>query len=332
MGLRDLWAHSTGFSNGRPFDPEHDLADLTGKVAIVTGSNTGLGEQTALNLHNQHCKVYVASRSEERARAAIERIATRSKGDKDLLVYLAFDLTDLASIKKAAETVQQQEDRLDILVNNAGVMAWPYKIVNGVEVQFWNHLGHFAFVHYLRPLLVKTARSNLAATTDATASSVRIVNVASLGHKLMNKPDFASIDKANQSYGSTWRRYGQAKLANILFSVELQDQLKDENIKVNACHPGNIETELHRGPAASYGFLAKIMIKLQGYILMQIPEGAKTQTYLAASKEVDEKDYRGKYFTPIATETEPSAAAKDKHLAEQLWKLSEDFVREHDPK
>jgi len=72
----------------------------------------------------------------------------------------------------------------------------------------------------------------------------------------MNKPDFSSIEGANKDYGSTWKRYGQSKLGNILFTSELQERLKGENIKVNCCHPGNIETELHRGPAASYGMIA----------------------------------------------------------------------------
>lgn len=92
----------------------------------------------------------------------------------------------------------------------------------------WNHLGHFAFIQYLLPLLTKTAREN-----PSPATSVRIVNLASLGHKLMNKPDFSSIDGANKDYGSTWKRYGQSKLGNILFTSELQERLKGENIKVS---------------------------------------------------------------------------------------------------
>ncbi|GAA6019433.1 hypothetical protein JCM11491_004826 [Sporobolomyces phaffii] len=354
--FRDSFAACTGFSNKRQWDPETDLPDLAGKVAVVTGGNTGLGEQTALNLHSKQARVYIACRSEQRALEAIKRITSRSRGKEEDLIYLPFDLTDLKTIKAAAETLRTKEDRLDIVVANAGVMAWPFKIVNGVEVQFWNHLGHFAFIHYLLPLLVKTAREN------PPTSSVRIVNLSSLGHKLMNKPDFTSIETANQTYGSTWRRYGQSKLSNVLFTTELQERLKDENIKassrnlpaclrsgaqqavarltssshlpdqVNSLHPGVIgETQLSRGPAASYGAVAQWAFKVQGKFLMDIPEGAKTSTYLAASRDVDERDYRGKYFTPIATETEPSKAARDRDLAKQLWKISEEFVAAHDP-
>ncbi|GAA5938414.1 uncharacterized protein JCM15063_000729 [Sporobolomyces koalae] len=324
MGLRDYFAACMGYANKRQWDPETDLPDLTGKVVVVTGGNTGLGEQTALNLHSKNAKVYVACRSEERALEAIKRINSKTLGTKDKLVYLPFDLTDLDTIKQAAETIKQQETRLDIVVNNAGIMAWPYKIVNGVEVQFWNHLGHFAFVHYLEPLLLKTAREN------PPGQSVRVVNLASLGHKLMTKPDFGSIDAANKSYGSTWKRYGQAKLANILYTHELQERWQQENIKVNSCHPGLISTELHRGPAASYGKVAQWANKVQSGFLMTIPEGAKTSTYLAGSREVDELDFRGKYFTPIATETQPSSTARDRELAQQLWKISQDFVDQHD--
>lgn len=326
MGLRDTWAACTGFSNKRPWDPEHDLPDLSGKVSVVTGGSAGLGEQTALNLHTKGSKVYIACRSEQRALEAMKRINSKSRGKEESLIYLPFDLTDLDAIKSAAETLKSKEGRLDIVVCNAGVMAWPYKLINGVEVQFWNHLGHFAFIHHLRPLLVKTAREN------PPTSSVRIVSLSSLGHKLLNKPDFSSIETANKSYGSTWKRYGQAKLANILFANELQEQLKGENIKVNSNHPGVINTELARGPSETYGAVAKWAFQIQGKFLMTVPEGAKTSTYLAASREVDEHDYRGKYFTPIATETTPSKAARDSELAKQLWKISEAFVLQHDTK
>ncbi|GAA6038880.1 hypothetical protein JCM8097_000549 [Rhodosporidiobolus ruineniae] len=286
-------AQKAGFSNGRKWDPESGLPDLTGKVAIVTGGNTGIGFVTAQELHRKKCKVYIACRSEERAKDAMKRINEANPGSEATLVYLPFDLTDLKSAKTAAETVKEKEDRLDIIVCNAGIMAWPYEIKNGVEVQFWNHLGHFALVQPLIPLLRETSKK-----PDA---SVRVVSIASKGHEFSPKADFSSLDAVNREMKSTWTRYGQAKLANILFAVALQERFKDDNVR----SPITIITR---------------------YLAMTPFEGAKTQLYLAASKEVDEKDYRGRYFTPIATEETPSAQAQDRELAEQLWKLSEKVV------
>ncbi|GAA5967286.1 hypothetical protein JCM11641_000502 [Rhodosporidiobolus odoratus] len=310
-------ASATGFSNRRQWEPQTGLPDLDGKVALVTGGNTGIGLITAQELHKKNAKVYIACRSEERAKKAIAQINAAHPGAEKNLVYLPFDLTDLTSAKKAAETLSEKEERLDILVCNAGVMAWPYELKNGVEVQFWNHLGHFALVDKLLPLLKKTAQ--------IAGSSVRVVNVASLGHTMSPKPDFTSLEGVNQKMKSTWHRYGQSKLANILFTAELQERLKGDNIRVNCCHPGNIYTELTRGTVASYGFLGSAITFMSRYAMTPF-EGAKTQLYLAASPEVDEKDYRGEYFTPIATLGKASAYGQDKQLAEQLWKLSEETV------
>lgn len=138
--------------------------------------------------------MYIACRSKERAEDAISRLTKEVPDSASKLVYLPFDLTDLASAKSAAKVVQDKESRLDIFsagalqyhsrlplmmklfpVANAGVMAWPHEIKNGVEVQFWNHLGHFALVDQLLPLMKKTARE--------PGSRVRIVNVASLGKR-----------------------------------------------------------------------------------------------------------------------------------------------------
>ncbi|BGP38625.1 hypothetical protein JCM10450v2_002574 [Rhodotorula kratochvilovae] len=320
--LRSLASYA-GFSNGRAWDPETDLPDLTGKVAVVTGGNDGIGFITVGALHKKGCKVYLACRSEEKARSAIERLNKAHPGSEGGLVFLPFDLTELASAKRAAATLQEKETRLDIIVCNAGVMAWPYELKNGVELQFWNHLGHFALVQPLIPLLKKTSKE--------PGASVRVVSVSSMGHTMTTKPDFSSLEGVNREMGTTWIRYGQSKLANILFAVALQERLKDENIRVNSLHPGVINTSLMRGPVASFGFVFKTINKVQHYFLMTPDDGAKTQIYLAASPEVDEKDYRGKYFVPIATPATPSAYAQDKELAEQLWKLSEDLIKELSP-
>ncbi|GAA5884596.1 hypothetical protein JCM6882_005313 [Rhodosporidiobolus microsporus] len=319
MGLLGRVASVAGFSNGRPWEPGTGLADLSGKVAIVTGGNTGLGYITVQELHKKGAKVYIACRSEERARDAIKRINEANPGAETRLVFLPFDLTDLDSAKKAAAHVEKEEERLDIVVCNAGIMAWPYELKNGVEVQFWNHLGHFALIHPLIPLLEKTA--------DLPNASVRIVSLSSKGHELSPKPDFSSLEGANQQMKGTWARYGQSKLANILFAVGLQEHLNKPNIHVNACHPGVVATELTRGMSPSYGFFGKVGAAIWPYLTMSPFEGAKTQLYLAGSKEVEEKNFHGQYFVPIATPHTPSAYAQDRKLAQQLWKLSEDIVK-----
>ncbi|GAA5961040.1 hypothetical protein JCM3765_006511 [Sporobolomyces pararoseus] len=271
----------------RDWEAARDLPDLTGKVAVVTGANAGLGLITVQNLYEKGCKVYVAARSKEKAEEAIEEIISHiPQGQPSNLVFLPFDLTDLQSIREAAHTIERNEERLDIVVNNAGVMAWPYKIVNGIEVQFWNHLGHFALVSHLLPLLKRTSQLG-------GPSSVRIVNVTSIGHTLFapKELEFASIEEVNQEYGTTWNRYGQSKVANILFSLALQDRLKGLNIRVNSCHPGNVATTLNRGAQESYGIFGRLYARAEKYFLMTPKDGAKTQTYLAASPEIDDENY-----------------------------------------
>ncbi|KWU44208.1 NAD(P)-binding protein, partial [Rhodotorula sp. JG-1b] len=284
------------------------------QVAAVTGANEGIGFITARELHKKGCKVFLLCRNQEKAQDAIKRINEATPGQPDNLVFVPFDLTDIPSAKKAADAISNQVSRLDILVNNAGIMAWPYELKNGIEVQFSNHTGHFALTKHLLPLLVKTSKQ--------PGSSVRIVNVSSMAHKFSPKPDFSSLDAVNREMRSTWERYGQSKLANILFSVALQDRLKDEKIYVNSLHPGNINTTLTRGPAASYGRVG-MMQPLWNLFGMTPFEGAKTQLYLAGSHEVEEKNYRAMYFVPIATPASTTAYGQDEELAEQLWKLSE---------
>ncbi|GAA6002241.1 hypothetical protein JCM10207_003142 [Rhodosporidiobolus poonsookiae] len=319
MGLFGSLASAVGFSNGRTWEPEREIPDLTGKVAIVTGGNTGIGLITAQELHKKGAKVYIACRSEERAKNAIDRITTASPGGNERLVYLPFDLTDLKSAKSAAQTISTQEKRLDIVVCNAGIMAWPYELKNGVEVQFWNHLGHFALVHPLMPLLEKTA--------EEPGARVRVVSVSSKGHEMSPKPDFSSLEGVNKEMKSTWSRYGQSKLANVLFAVGLQERLKGDNIRVSAIHPGVVNTELTRGMASS-GVIGPMISRVWSYTTMSPAEGAKTQLYAATSPELDEKNYRAQYFIPIATAATPSAYARDPQLAKDLWEFSEKMVKE----
>lgn len=229
-------------------------------------------------------RVYLAARSEQRAKDAIAeltRLCSLGSDDQQRLVWLPFDLTDIDSIDRAARTVLSDEKRLDILVNNAGIMACPYELKNGVEVQFvscfsrasiqdagliisdveWNHLGHFVLVDKLLPLMKQAAREH-----GNSSTSVRIVNVSSMGHTFSPQPAFESIDAVNRPLSSTWARYGQSKLANILFTNELKKRLEGDSIRVFSCHPGNVHTTLTRGPIASSAVLGVRLLTCARYV------------------------------------------------------------------
>lgn len=157
--LRSL-ASKVGLSNGRDWQPETGLADLTGKVSLpldvllrwrpahpvsrfyiqvaaVTGANEGIGFITAQELHKKGCKVFLLCRNQQKAEDAIKRINDANPGQPpNNLVFVPFDLTDIPSAKKAADAISSQTSRFDILVNNAGIAGWPYELKNGIEVQF----------------------------------------------------------------------------------------------------------------------------------------------------------------------------------------------------
>ena len=205
-------------------------ARLDGKTAIITGGNTGIGKETAIDLAGRNARVILACRSVEKGeKAAVE---VREKSGNDDVVFRQLDLASLASVRQFAATVLEEESRIDILVNNAGVMACPYsKTEDGFEMQFAvNHLAHFLLTNLLLDRLKE-------------APSARIVNVSSLAH-MNGKINFDDIN-FEKSY-EPWQAYGQSKLANILFTRSLAKRLVGTNVTANALHPGSIATELQR--------------------------------------------------------------------------------------
>ncbi|KAM0788262.1 hypothetical protein ACM66B_001411 [Microbotryomycetes sp. NB124-2] len=268
----------------RQWDPQTEMPDLTGKVAIVTGGNTGIGYHTVAELLRHGCKVYMACRSEHRAREAIDKLSHEVPDSASKVVFLKFDLTELHTAKSAAEAFNEKESRLDIVICNAGIMAWPYEIKNGVEIQFFNHLGHFALVQELLPTLQQTAKGPNA--------HVRVVTVSSAGHIITPKPNFSSLEAVNARMLSTWHRYGQSKLCNILFTLELQRRLDEFGIRCLSVHPGVVDSEVLRGTVASSRILGAITKIVSTYLFMSSYSGAKTQLYAAASPEVDELDLK----------------------------------------
>ena len=286
-----------------------NMGDQTGKTVIVTGANAGIGFETALALYEAGAHVILACRSLKNAVSALSQMEEQ-KG-KGSLEPGVLDLSSLASVKQFAEAFIQQHRRLHLLINNAGVMIPPAsKTAEGYELQFGvNFLGHFALTGYLYPLL------------NATPGS-RIVTVSSLAY-LSGIIDFDNL-KSENSY-DPMREYAQSKLADLLFSVELQRRLsaaKAQSISV-AAQPGANQTALarHMNPDAFEAAVQRVGK------LMEPSQGALSTLYAAVSPDItkgglygpdQDGGYRG--FPAEATIT-PNAL--DAGVAKKLWSLAE---------
>ncbi|KAJ3327928.1 hypothetical protein HDU76_010873 [Blyttiomyces sp. JEL0837] len=226
------------------------IPNLDGKVAIVTGSSSGLGLISALAMAKKGCHVIMANRSRQKTEEVIAKLKLENPNDKLKFTFIELDLASLASVRQFAKEFSDLRLQIHILMNNAGIMAPPtFQLSNdGIELQLAsNHLGHIYLTLLLLPIIKDTAKK------DATeANSVRIVNVASFGHNLAPTPgiDFDGFNDATKY--SPYVAYGQSKLANILFTDELQRRLNADSptlhIKVNSIHPGGVNT---KGAAAA---------------------------------------------------------------------------------
>jgi NAD(P)-dependent dehydrogenase (short-subunit alcohol dehydrogenase family) len=209
-----------------------DIPDLRGKIAMVTGANSGLGYQESLALARKGAMVILAVRNREKGLVALDRI--KSEIPDAELVVMKLDLANIESVKHVADSFLEEFERLDILINNAGLMAGPLlRTTQGFEIQFGtNHLGHFALTALLIDLINRTPAS-------------RIINVSSLAYK-MGKINFDDLNW-NKSY-SGWAAYCASKLANLLFTIELDRKLRlaEKPTIIAAAHPGLASTNLHR--------------------------------------------------------------------------------------
>jgi NAD(P)-dependent dehydrogenase (short-subunit alcohol dehydrogenase family) len=285
-----------------------NVPDQHGRTALVTGANTGLGYWTAAHLAKAGARVLIGSRSTDKGAEALRRLredAPSSEAD-----ILQLDLSSLAAVEDAAGRLREREDRLDLLVNNAGVMMPPYGTTSdGFELQLGvNHLGHFALTGHLLPLL-------------AAAPAARVVSVASLAHR--NAQMFFDDLQAQQSY-SAGDRYGQSKLANLLFTFELDRRLRAAGsaLKALASHPGIARTELTRyfpGPV-------RLLMPVVGWVLNSAEQGSWPSLMAATSPDVDGGDYLGpNRFGEMSGPAGPamsSATANDEDMQRRLWDVS----------
>ena len=217
-----------------------DIPDQTGRTAIVTGANTGIGLETARMLARKGARVVLACRNEEKGKAALARIlAEKPSGSASVE---ALDLSDLDAVAAFASSFALRHERLDLLIDNAGVMVPPLgRTRQGFELQLGtNHLGHFALTGRLLPLLER------ASSASGAGSPARIVVVASTAQSA-GRIDFDDLSWERRPY-SAFRAYGQSKLANMMFALELDRRLAaaGSSVRVTAAHPGWTATDLQR--------------------------------------------------------------------------------------
>jgi NAD(P)-dependent dehydrogenase (short-subunit alcohol dehydrogenase family) len=284
------------------------LGDQTGRVAIVTGSNSGIGFETALVLAAKGADVVLACRNLTKAIPKAEEIRSAHPGAK--VEVMELDLSNLSSVRSFADAFRAKHARLDLLINNAGIMVPPYgKTAQGFETQFGvNHLGHFALTGSLLDLITSTPGS-------------RIVTVSSVAH-YFGKIQFSDLNWEN-GYNAQ-AAYGQSKLANLLFTYELQRRLRaaGKDTLAVAAHPGWTETSLQDH--------AKAVKFLNRFFAQQPPMGALPTLYAATESDVNGAEYYGPSgfleMNGPPKKVKSNKRSHDDNAAERLWNVSEELT------
>lgn len=289
-----------------------DIPDQSGRTAIVTGANSGLGYDTAAALAAKGAQVVLAVRNLDKGNEAVDRIRNSTPNAAVSLTEL--DLSSLDSIRRAADELRAAHPRIDLLINNAGVMYVPNRETtkDGFEMQFGtNHLGHFALTGLLLENLLQVGGS-------------RVVTVSSVGHRILARIRFE--DPHFETGYNRVRAYGQSKLANLLFTYELQRRLaaKGSSTIAAAAHPGLSDTELMRYVPA---FIPDVVWK----VVAQPAEKGALPTLRAAT---DPGVQGGQYYGPdgIGEVTgnpklvASSAQSHDQDIQHRLWTMSEELT------
>ncbi len=289
-----------------------EIENQTGRVAIVTGANSGIGYEAALELARAGATVVLAVRDPQRGEEAAGRIR---KGVAEAKVeVMTLDLADLDSVRAFADAFGKKHEALHLLVNNAGVMMPPKsKTANGFELQFGtNHIGHFALTGLLLDRLLHTAGS-------------RVVSVASMAHT-WGTIDFEDLQWERKRY-KKGKSYGQSKLANLLFTYELQRRLEAAGAKTVAvaAHPGWTSTNLQRSSG--------LFRAMNPIFAMKAWQGALPTLYAATAGDVE----GGQYFGPggfmemrgYPKRVQSNDKSRDEAVAARLWDVSEDLSGVH---
>ena len=303
------------------------IPSQAGRTALITGANSGIGYQAALQLARHGAHVLLGCRNEAKGRGALERLlreARGANGEGASAEVVQLDMASLTSIRDFAAAFIGRGIVMDLLINNAGVMALPKRELteDGFERQFGtNHLGHFALTGLLLPALL-------------AAPAPRVVTVASLAHRT-GKIEFDNLQRERGYEG--WDAYNASKLANILFAKELDRRARAAHSRLLsvAVHPGVSTTSIfENGPGTTN--LKAIMVKLLAPVLMQNDEaGALPTLYAATSPAAHGGEYIGPdgfqelKGSPVVVQPRPQAL--DVVVGERLWKVSEELTGVHYP-
>lgn len=277
---------------------------LEGKTAIITGGNTGIGKEVALDLARRGARVIIACRDVAKGRRAADEIE-RLTGNNNVTTK-RLDLASFESVRNFVEKILEQEEKIHILIDNAGVMFVPYQLSkDGYELQFAvNHLGHFLLTNLLLDRIKESAPS-------------RIVVVSSLGH-LVGSLDFKDM-MWKKRYNSQLS-YCRSKLANVMFARELAKRLAGTGVTVCSLHPGTVHTEITRYFFSGWLVFLKPLAHVSMYLFTKTPkQGAQTTIHCAVAREVE--GVSGKYWDDSAIKV-PSRAARDDDGCTKLWEYS----------
>ncbi|KAH9037558.1 NAD(P)-binding protein [Lactarius hengduanensis] len=290
-----------------------EIPDLTGKVILVTGGNTGIGKETVKQLLVHNAKVYLAARSAQRANEAIAELKNETGREA---IFLQLDLSDIPAVRKSAQEFLSKESQLHVLINNAGVMMLPKEqvTVQKYDMQFGtNVIGHWLLTELLLPALF--------AATDASPSheKARVVTVSSVVNYLTRGLDFDALaDGPGRTQYNELDLYKKSKFGNVVVARELARRYGDKIVSTSL-NPGNIRTDLLRHQPGWRAIVSCLMYPAS--------YGALTQLYCATAPSA--ADANGKFFIPWARLGEPNKAALEPQVGVRLWSWLENETKKH---
>jgi len=279
---------------------------------LITGCNTGIGLETAKVLAQQGAFVIMACRNVKAGEEARKKVLSYAKCGEDNVILVELDLSSFESIRRCVETLKEKKVKIRYLVNNAGVMLCPYMLTKeGLELQMGtNHIGHF----YLTVLIFEM---------DLLTEEGRVINVSSMGHAMGGDIDVKNLFFNEQNYKS-FKAYAHSKLANILFTIELQRRLDTNKIKFETCslHPGGVDTDLarHFNPGFT-GVIKTILSPLITFFSKTPMQGAQTSLHCVTAPEI----VKAAYYSDCVTKT-PTLPPNYKDIAKELWIKSEEII------